>query len=175
MSLHQSLLRPSTKMVSGAAGLRAAADVVVLAMLVLSSQGHPTKKPLCSDCPSLCSTNCSAFIDAASNGTCSPPIEPCNSCKSQVLRGCCQDFCSSGNETNSISSCCPSDCISGDFATCSCDNCKTKVEQTCGWAACGMHASDRMRCDNCKMGAAQACFPSCNSACNDNCVKKKHC
>ncbi|RCV38779.1 hypothetical protein SETIT_8G169400v2 [Setaria italica] len=158
-------------MVSGAAGFRAAAAIAVLAVLVMSSQGHPSKKPLCSDCPSLCNTNCSAVVAAACAVDCSPPVGQCEGCKSQVLRGCCQSFCSSSNDTSTVSSCCPSDCISGDCGTCSCDNCSAAVQNNCAWP-CSMHASDMMRCNACRYGAAEQCATSCISACDDHCVKK---
>ncbi|CAL4987142.1 unnamed protein product [Urochloa decumbens] len=141
-------------MVSDSGGLRAAAAIAVFAVLVMSSQGHPRTKPLCSDCPSLCGANCSAVVAAECNSTCSPRVAECDSCKSQVLRGCCQSFCSNSNDTSTISTCCPSDCISG--------NC----------AACSWHASDISRCQACQQGVGQQCYTSCIGACNDHCVKK---
>ncbi|OEL20240.1 hypothetical protein BAE44_0018741 [Dichanthelium oligosanthes] len=158
-------------MVSGAAGLKAAAAVAVFAVLVMSSQGHhPKRWPLCSDCQSQCSTNCSATVAAECSSDCSPPQASCDSCKSQVLQGCCQDFCKSSSGTGS-NSCCPNDCIGGSCVTCSCDNCTTTVQNNCA-PACNLHEDDQLRCQACRNGAAQQCFPSCLSACNDHCVKK---
>ncbi|PUZ45352.1 hypothetical protein GQ55_8G215900 [Panicum hallii var. hallii] len=157
-------------MVSSAAGLKAATAVAIFAVLVMSSQGHPRTKPLCSDCPSLCNTNCSAVIAATCNSTCSPPVAECDRCKSQVLQGCCQDFCSSSHGTSSYS-CCPSDCIGGNCTTCSCDSCNAALQDRCTFA-CSMHASDLARCEGCKNGVGQQCYSPCISACNDHCVKK---
>ncbi|KAG2558493.1 hypothetical protein PVAP13_8NG270200 [Panicum virgatum] len=157
-------------MVSGAAGLKATAAIAVFAMLVMSSQGHPRTKVLCSNCPLLCGTNCSAVVEANCNSTCSPPVAECDRCKSQVLQGCCQNFCSSSNG-NSSYSCCPNDCISGSCTTCSCDNCITTVQTNCAFP-CSMHASDILRCEACRNGVGQQCYTSCISACNDHCVKK---
>ncbi|KAG2562944.1 hypothetical protein PVAP13_8KG268400 [Panicum virgatum] len=143
--------------------------VAVFAMLVMSSQGHP-KKPLCSDCLSLCNANCTPVVDARCSYDCSPPVAQCDSCKSQILPQCCLDFCS-GSNGNSSYSCCPDDCISGNCTTCSCDNCITAVQTSCAFP-CSMHASDILRCQNCRSGAAQQCYTPCMSACNDHCVKK---
>ncbi|CAL4992180.1 unnamed protein product [Urochloa decumbens] len=158
-------------MVSGAAGLRAAAAIAVFTVLVMSSQGHPRTKPLCSDCPSLCGANCSAVVAAECNSTCSPRVAECDSCKSQVLQGCCQNFCSNSNDTSTISTCCPSDCISGNCVACSCETCTTAVQNSCAWP-CGWHASDISRCQSCEQGVGQQCYTSCIGACNDHCVKK---
>ncbi|CAO2142189.1 unnamed protein product [Urochloa humidicola] len=157
-------------MVSGAAGLRATAAIAVSALLVMSSQGHPRSKPLCSDCPSLCNTNCSAFVAKECNSTCTPNMAECDRCKSLVLQGCCQSFCSTSNDTSTISSCCPSDCISGNCTACSCETCTTAVQNSCSWP-CSWHASDMLRCEGCQRGAGEQCCTSCISACNDNCVK----
>ncbi|CAO2144585.1 unnamed protein product [Urochloa humidicola] len=160
-------------MASGAAGLRAAAAIAaVFAVLVMSSQGHPRTKPLCSDCQSLCNTNCTAFVAEACNSSCSLPPGQCEGCESSVLKACCQSFCSSSNDTSTVSSCCPSACISGGNCTsCSCEFCSAAVVQNSCSVPCSMHASDMMRCNACKAGAGQYCNESCMSACNDNCVK----
>ncbi|KAG2562940.1 hypothetical protein PVAP13_8KG304600 [Panicum virgatum] len=99
-----------------------------------------------------------------------PPVAECNRCKSQVLQGCCQEICSSGNGTSSYSYC-PNDCISGNCTTCSCDNCITAVQTSCAFP-CNMHASDLLRCEACKNGVGRLCYTSCISACNNHCMKK---
>ncbi|CAL4980356.1 unnamed protein product [Urochloa decumbens] len=158
-------------MVSGAAGLRAAAAIAVFAVLVMSSQGHPRTKPLCSDCPTLCGANCSAEVAKECNSTCSINVAQCEACKSQVIQACCQSFCSSSNDTSTVSSCCPSACISGNCTACSCNTCTTAVDNSCAFP-CTMHASDILRCQSCQQGVGQQCSISCLSACNANCVDK---
>ncbi|CAL4980357.1 unnamed protein product [Urochloa decumbens] len=147
-------------MVSGAAGLRAAAAVAVFAVLVMSSQGHPRKKPLCSDCPSLCNTNCTAEIAQKCINECSFQYG-CDQCRSQVLQSCCRNFCSNSNGTSSLS-CCPN----GTSSVTCCDNCDSVVINNCA-SPC----SD-LSCMACQNGIGQQCRESCMSACNGNCVNK---
>ncbi|KAG2562946.1 hypothetical protein PVAP13_8KG305100 [Panicum virgatum] len=152
-------------MVSGsAASLKVAVAVAVFTVLVMSSQGHPRKKPLCSDCGSLCNANCTAMVTETCRNECNFQFA-CDQCKSQVRQACCQNFCSSSNGT-SIYSCCPNGCVDSDCATCSCDYCDTGVENSCT-SPC----SDRY-CRLCTWGIEQQCLPSCISDCNNNCVKK---
>ncbi|CAL4983776.1 unnamed protein product [Urochloa decumbens] len=149
-----------------AAGLKAAAAFAVFAVLVVSSQGHPRTKPLCSDCQSLCDANCTAMVIASCTEECNFQAG-CDSCKSQVLQFCCQSFCSSSNDTSTVSSCCPSDCISGSCVSCSCDNCDTAAQNSCR-SAC----SD-LRCRACQNAVGQQCnISGCVADCNDHCVKK---
>ncbi|CAL4992198.1 unnamed protein product [Urochloa decumbens] len=167
-------------MASGASGLQAAAAaaIAVFAALVMSSQGHPRTKPLCSDCPSLCvaTPNCTAFVAEACNSSCSLPPGQCEGCEASALKACCQSFCSNSNDTSTVSSCCPSDCItisgsSSNCTSCSCGFCSAAaVQNSCSWP-CTMHTSDMMRCNACKSGAGQQCATDCVSACNNNCVK----
>ncbi|XP_062201514.1 uncharacterized protein LOC133904053 [Phragmites australis] len=134
-------------MASGAAALNAAAAVAVFAVLVMSSQGHPKTGPLCSDCVSLCSTNCTAYIASSCREQCDTP-SGCQDCKNQVLWGC-QDCCSKG--------------------TCSCD-CNSTIVNACRLACSPRYAS----CQSCRSGITQTCYSTCNSDCNNNCVKKDH-
>ncbi|PVH34447.1 hypothetical protein PAHAL_8G219900 [Panicum hallii] len=128
------------------------------------SQGHPRNKPLCSDCSSLCNTNCTAMVNANCSNECSFQFS-CQQCQSQVRQACCQDFCSRSDGTSSYS-CCPNNCVDGDCSTCTCDNCNAAIQNSCT-SAC----SDRY-CRACQSGVAQQCMSSCLSDCNDHCVKK---
>ena len=147
---------------ASATGLMAAAALAVFAVLVMSSQGLPRKKPLCSDCSSLCNTSCTAIAAANCSSYCS--TFPWEQCKSQVLQACCQSVCSSSTGTSNIS-CCPSDCMGGDCQTCSCDNCNTAVQNVCSDAS-------NLRCQSSQNGIGQDCLSPCISDCNDHCTKK---
>ncbi|XP_062201449.1 uncharacterized protein LOC133903967 [Phragmites australis] len=151
-------------MASGAAAaFKAAAVVSVFAVLALSSHGHPKTGPLCSQCASQCNTNCTASAAANCNSYCSAP-SGCQSCIDQVLQGC-QNCC---NNSTSSSDCCGNGCA-GDCVTCGCD-CNSIVGIRCA-PAC---KPNYLACQACKNAVGQQCHTSCNSACNDNCVKKDH-
>ena len=151
-------------MVSGAAGLRATVVIAIFAVLVMSSLGHPRNKPLCSDCSSLCNTNCAAMVMANCSNECNYQFS-CQQCQSQVRQACCKNFCSSSDGTSSYS-CCPNNCVDGDCSTCNCDNCNAAIQNSC-ISAC----SDRY-CRACQFGISQQCMSSCLTDCNDHCVKK---
>ncbi|KAF8700102.1 hypothetical protein HU200_034465 [Digitaria exilis] len=129
-------------MVSGAVGLKTPVAIAVLAMLFMSSQGHPRTKPLCSDCQPQCNTNCTAIA--------------------AVGQACCQKFCGGSDGTSSFS-CCPNGTSS---VTCSCDSCKSDIQNSCT-SPC----SD-LRCMACRDGFGKQCNQSCLDDCNNNCVKK---
>ncbi|PWZ10147.1 hypothetical protein Zm00014a_032311 [Zea mays] len=138
-------------MASDAAGAGAAVAVAVLAILVLSSMGHPNKGPLCSECGSLCNTNCTA--EAANSTTCrsycdNDPTAAREDCERQVLQGCQAAYCS--------------------YGTCSRD-CNLEAQN-----ACLSIPDDYTDCQACKQGMFQSCFPTCQSNCNSTCVKKEH-
>ncbi|KAF8700101.1 hypothetical protein HU200_034464 [Digitaria exilis] len=149
-------------MVSGASGFRAAvAAVAIFAVLVMSSQGHP-KKSLCSDCPSLCSANCTAVIAEKCSNECSYQYD-CDQCKAQVLQSCCKSFCSHFSDGTGSFSCCPNGTSS---VTCSCEYCDSPVQNSC------TSACSPLTCMACTDGIGQQCIPPCMSDCNDHCVKK---
>ncbi|CAL4992177.1 unnamed protein product [Urochloa decumbens] len=146
-------------MALGAAGLRAAAAIAVFTVLVMSSQGHPRTKPLCSDCSSLCNTNCTAEIAEKCINECSFQ-GACDQCESQVLQSCCQNFCSSSDGTSSFS-CCPNGTSS---VTCNCGNCNSAAQSSC------TSPCSELSCMSCQFGIGQQCRDSCMSACKENCV-----
>ncbi|KAM3198625.1 hypothetical protein ACQJBY_073662 [Aegilops geniculata] len=131
-------------MAAGGASFLAA--VVVFSMLIMSSLGDP--KPLCSDCGTLCSTNCTAEASTSCNasGNC---YNPRADCQKQVFEGCTRD-----------GFCCSSD------GTCTCD-CNTVAQERCSSVTDGS-----VRCDSCKRGMFDQCYPACVSNCNTKCKKK---
>ena len=154
-----------TAMASRAAVLiKAAATVAVFALLAMSSHGHPKTGPLCRDCSSQCDTNCSAIVAANCSSYCNPP-PGCDGCKTLVLQMC-QDCCNS-NGTSTLS-CCKNDCI-GDCGTCGCTSCDIAVQNSCMFACKPNYSA----CYACTNAVRQQCLTSCNSDCNDNCVKKE--
>ncbi|OEL19906.1 hypothetical protein BAE44_0019076 [Dichanthelium oligosanthes] len=153
-------------MASGAAALKAAAAVAVFAMLVMSSQGHPKTGPLCSDCASQCSTNCSAITAANCSSACSGNYPPeCYSCLDRVYNA--YENCCSNDTINSGLSCCDNGCF-GDCITCGpCD-----VNGLLTVRCMGVCQLDNSACQACKDAATKQCNTDCNSACSKICVKK---
>jgi hypothetical protein len=151
-------------MASTAAALRAVAAVAVFAMLVMSCRGHPKTGPLCSDCASLCYTNCSAVAAAECGSDCNTP-PGCDGCKTTVVQYC-QDCCNSNG--TSTYSCCDNGCI-GDCGTCGCTSCDVVLIKC--RSACNPNYSG---CQACSDAVRHQCETSCNTACNENCVKKEN-
>ncbi|KAI4974088.1 hypothetical protein ZWY2020_042172 [Hordeum vulgare] len=94
-------------MAAGGACLLAA--LAVFSMLIMSSVGNP--KPLCSDCGTLCSTNCTAEAKTSCSGYCD--YSPREGCERQVFERCTRD-----------GTCCTSN------GTCTCD-CNTVAQNSC--------------------------------------------
>ncbi|RCV38781.1 hypothetical protein SETIT_8G169600v2 [Setaria italica] len=122
-------------MVSGAVGLKAAVAVAVLAVLLMSSQGHPRKK----DCASQCYNNCTAIA--------------------AVLQACCQNVCSSNGATSSLS-CCPNGTSS---VTCNCDNCNIAVQNVCA-TTCSNLRCEACK-DRITKECNESCIGACNDHC----------
>ncbi|CAN6181952.1 unnamed protein product [Urochloa humidicola] len=148
-------------MASTASAVKAAVVVAVFAVLLMSCRGHTKTGPLCKDCASQCYANCSAIAAANCSSYCSPPAG-CDSCRTLVLQ-LCQDCCNS-NGTSTLC-CCKNDCI----GECGCTSCDIAVQNSCVYACTPNYSA----CQACTNAVRQECDTSCNSACNDNCVKKE--
>ncbi|VAH70636.1 unnamed protein product [Triticum turgidum subsp. durum] len=122
----------------------------IFAMLVMSSLGGP--RPLCSDCETLCRTNCDAEVETLCGSTCDYNNSGQADCRRQLLKRCTTEgTCCSSNDT------------------CTCD-CNTVAQNGCFGVSDGY-----TRCGSCKLGRFNQCYPTCKNDCNNNCKKKKGC
>ncbi|AQK84636.1 uncharacterized protein LOC100278974 precursor [Zea mays] len=131
-----------------ASGAGAAAAVAVFAIMVLSSLGHPRTGPLCSDCGSMCTANCTGEVATSCRSYCENPLAARQSCERQVLQACTVSFCCYGNCTR---------------------DCNLEAHNACQ----SVHDTT-IDCQSCTGGIFQSCFPACNSNCNSTCVNKEH-
>ncbi|KAE8780016.1 hypothetical protein D1007_46859 [Hordeum vulgare] len=120
----------------------------VFSMLVMSSLGNP--RPLCSDCETLCRTNCTAEVETSCSSTCND--NPLEGCRRQVFERCTTD-----------GTCCSSN------GTCACD-CNTVSQDRCRGIT-----DNYTDCQACERGQFDYCYSTCKSGCNNNCKKKKGC